>query len=82
MNVVVRTEGGAVSLLADEIGDVLDVDATLREEPPGNLPAAVKGLICGVYKLSDRLLLILDAERTVELTATAESLPIGTHERL
>jgi purine-binding chemotaxis protein CheW len=31
MNMVVRTEDGAVSLLVDEIGDVLDVDA-----PPTN----------------------------------------------
>ena len=31
MNMVVRTEDGAVSLLVDEIGDVLDVDpATIR----------------------------------------------------
>ena len=30
MNMVVRTEEGAVSLLVDEIGDVVEVDADLR----------------------------------------------------
>lgn len=67
MNMVVRTEDGAVSLLVDEIGDVLDVDAATYERPPENLDPAARDLIRGVYKLKDRLLLVLDAERTVDL---------------
>jgi purine-binding chemotaxis protein CheW len=69
MNMVVRTDEGAVSLLVDEIGDVLDVDETTYERPPENLDPAARELILGVYKLKDRLLLVLDAERTTELTA-------------
>lgn len=69
MNMVVRTEDGAVSLLVDEIGDVLDVDAATYERSPENLDPAARELILGVHKLKDRLLLILDAERTVDLTA-------------
>src|SRR5262249_522652 len=34
VNVVVRTDDGAVSLLVDEIGDVLDVPEDLFERPP------------------------------------------------
>jgi len=67
MNIVVRTSDGAVSLLVDEIGDVLDMDAGAWERPPENLAAAAKELIRGVYKLNGRLLLVLDAERTAEL---------------
>lgn len=67
MNMVVRTEDGAVSLLVDEIGDVLDVDEATYERPPENLEPAAREIIRGVYKLADRLLLILDAERTVDL---------------
>jgi purine-binding chemotaxis protein CheW len=67
MNMVVRTEDGAVSLLVDEIGDVLDVDSSTYERPPENLDATARDLVRGVYKLKDRLLLILDAERTVDL---------------
>jgi purine-binding chemotaxis protein CheW len=67
MNMVVRTADGAVSLLVDEIGDVLDMDAAAYERPPQNLDSAARELIRGVYKLKDRLLLVLDAERTVDL---------------
>ncbi len=68
MNMVVRTDEGAVSLLVDEIGDVLDVEEAAYERPPENLDPAARELIRGVYKLKDRLLLVLDAERTVDLT--------------
>ncbi len=67
MNMVVRTEDGAVSLLVDEIGDVLDVDTATYERPPENLDPTVSGLIRGVFKLKDRLLLVLSEERTVDL---------------
>ena len=67
MSIVVRTADGAVSLLVDEIGDVLDMDAATYERPPQNLDPAAKELIRGVYKLKDRLLLVLDEERTVDL---------------
>jgi len=67
MNMVVRTEDGAVSLLVDEIGDVLDVDAATHERPPDNLDPSARELILGVYKLKDRLLLVLDTERTVDV---------------
>ena len=69
MNMVVRTSDGTVSLLVDEIGDVLDMDAETYERPPENLDPAAREIIRGVYKLKDRLLLVLDAERTAELTA-------------
>ena len=67
MNIVVRTLDVAVSLLVDEIGDVLDMDSATYERPTQNLDPAAKDLIRGVYKLKDRLLLVLDEERTVDL---------------
>jgi purine-binding chemotaxis protein CheW len=69
MNMVVRTSDGAVSLLVDEIGDVLDMDDATYERTPENLDPSARELIRGVYKLRDRLLLVLDAERTVEVAA-------------
>jgi len=68
-NVVIRTDDGAVSLLVDEIGDVLDVDTSTYERTPENLDLAAREIISGVYKLKDRLLLVLDTERTVDLAA-------------
>jgi purine-binding chemotaxis protein CheW len=61
MNLVVRTADGAVSLLVDEIGDVLEMDPAAYERPPQNLASPARELIRGVYKLKDRLLLVLDA---------------------
>lgn len=73
MNVVVRTDDGAVSLLVDEIGDVLEVDAAAFERPPETLRGTARELVRGVYKLKDRLLLILDTAQTVELGSKNDS---------
>jgi purine-binding chemotaxis protein CheW len=67
LNVVVQTDDGAVSLLVDEIGDVLEVSEQLFERPPETLTPAARELIRGAYKLQDRLLLILDPERAVSV---------------
>ena len=65
MNVVVRTDDGAVSFLVDEIGDVLEADEENFELPPETLQGQARELVCGVYKLEERLLLVLDTERAV-----------------
>jgi len=66
MNIVIRTSEGAVSLLVDEIGDVLDMDAATYERTPESLDPGARELIQGVYKLKDRLLLVLDADLAVK----------------
>jgi purine-binding chemotaxis protein CheW len=65
MNVVVRTEDGAVSFLVDEIGDVLEAEEQNFERPPETLQGQSRDLLRGVYKLQDRLMLVLDTERAV-----------------
>lgn len=69
-NVVIRTEDGAVSLLVDEIGDVLDVREDAYEPPPDNLQTSTRDLIRGVYKLERGLLMILATEVAISV-ATA-----------
>jgi purine-binding chemotaxis protein CheW len=77
MNTVVRTEDGAISLLVDEIGDVVEVQAEDFEKPPDNVDPAARQVLRGVYKLKDRLLLVLDTEKTIDLGAgTSGSQPI------
>ena len=68
MNVVVRSDDGAVSLLVDEIGDVVEIQDDIYEHPPETLKGVGRELVQGVYKLKERLLLILDTEKTVNLT--------------
>lgn len=67
MHVVVRTDEGPISLLVDEIGDVLEVDGDYFESPPDSLQGIARELINGAYKLKDRLLLALDMEKTIDL---------------
>ncbi len=68
MNIVVRSGDEAVSLLVDEIGDVLQVEASRFERKLHNVDPSVRDLIVGVYKLDDRLLLVLDTNKTVTVT--------------
>jgi purine-binding chemotaxis protein CheW len=70
MNVIVCTDDGPVSLLVDTIGDVLEIDGHAYEAPPETLAPSVRELVQGVYKLDDRLLLVLDTGRTVDFGAT------------
>jgi purine-binding chemotaxis protein CheW len=70
-NVVVQSEGGAVSLLVDEIGDVVEVSQSCYELPPVNMPAAQRALVDGIYKLDGVLLLVLNTDRTLIIQSEA-----------
>ncbi|MGK7900616.1 MAG: chemotaxis protein CheW [Hormoscilla sp.] len=67
LNVIVRTSEETVSLLVDEIGDVLEVGGDNFETPPETLRGRIRELIRGAYKLKERLLLLLDVEKVVDL---------------
>jgi len=69
MNVVVRAADGPVSLLVDEIGDVVEVDQDAFEPPPETLQGEQRSLMQGAFKLDDGLLLILDTERVLRIAA-------------
>src|SRR5262249_22341853 len=68
MNVVLRGEDSPVSFLVDDIGEVIEVDADACEPPPETLRGPVRELIQGVYPLPDELLLVLDTDRTMNVT--------------
>ena len=65
MNVVVRCHDGAVSLLVDHIGDVVEVEDDTFECPPDTLAGEGRKLIQGVHKLKTELLHVLDAEKVL-----------------
>ena len=69
MNVIINTNDGAVSLLVDEIGDVIEVDKEIYEPPPQNLSGKARDLTTGVYKLKDKLLLTLDTNKLFDFSA-------------
>jgi purine-binding chemotaxis protein CheW len=67
INVVVHTDNGAVSLIVDEIGDVVDVTVQPFERPPETLSGPARELVEGVYKLPGKLLLILNPDLAVSI---------------
>jgi purine-binding chemotaxis protein CheW len=67
MNVVVRTDEGALSLLVDEIGDVLEVSEDGFEPVPGNVPDENRNLLLGVYKIDQKLLHVLDTGKACQV---------------
>jgi len=65
MNVVVRSDEGAVSMLVDDIGDVLEVAGDVLERPPENILPRSRELLRGVIQRERDLLLVLDIDRTL-----------------
>jgi purine-binding chemotaxis protein CheW len=80
MNVILHTDQGAVSLLVDKIGDVREVSRDLFEPAPDTVRDLARDVIHGVYKLPDRLLIVLDAERVIACAATRTKTPAQTND--
>ena len=68
-NVIVPTDGGPLSLLVDRLGDVVPVDDASFEPPPDTLDAELARSIKGAFKLDDALLLDLDLDEALNITA-------------
>ena len=66
-NVLIRTADGPVSLLVDNVGDVVDVDSDAFEPAPDTMRSSMRTLILGAYKLERRLLLSLDAMSAIQV---------------
>jgi purine-binding chemotaxis protein CheW len=69
MHVVVRTTAGAVSLLVDEVDDVLELDRVRCEDGPAPLRGPIGEAVIGMGLVPGKLVLVLDAERTVRAGA-------------
>jgi purine-binding chemotaxis protein CheW len=67
MNLVLRGDGGAVSLLVDEIGDVIEVDGYEHEPAPSTMDPFHREVVEAVYKLDGKLLLALDTAKVMQL---------------
>ncbi len=71
INVIIKAGERPVSLVVDEVGDILNLRDEDRESPPDTLPNSVRSLVTGIHQLEERLLLILDASRVVDFDAAA-----------
>lgn len=65
MNVVLRREDVLVSLLVDQVGEVIELDDSTYEPVPDTLRGTARELVRGVHKLPGRLLLLLDPAKVI-----------------
>jgi purine-binding chemotaxis protein CheW len=65
LNMIIKTGDETVSLLIDDIGDVLEVYRDDFETPPDTFTSKLRPLIRGAYKLQGQLLLFLDVDKVV-----------------
>jgi purine-binding chemotaxis protein CheW len=68
---MVRADQGAVCLLADEVGNVLEVEEESFEPAPETLSPRLRSLILGVHKLEGQLMHVLDTERACEIESAS-----------
>lgn len=73
MNVIVRTRGEVVSLLVDDIGDVIDTAGVDSQPSPSNMPSHLQDVVRGVRPLPDAILLDLDADRAVDVSTSSDT---------
>ncbi len=72
MSIVVEFGGELFSLVIDSVGEVLSLSADAYERNPANLDPRWREVSGGVFRLSDRLLVVLDVSRLLEF-ATVEA---------
>jgi purine-binding chemotaxis protein CheW len=69
VSIILSSNGAQVALIVDSVGEILSLNSNFFEPPPNKLTALAKEVVLGVYKLPDRLLLILDPVKIVENTS-------------
>ncbi len=68
-NVVVRSRGEQIGILADRVGDVVCARQSAIERPPANVAGADGRFFRGVFKLEHGLLIVLDVEQVLAVDA-------------
>jgi purine-binding chemotaxis protein CheW len=66
MCVIVRSAGESICLVVDEIVDVLEQAPDSFEPAPDVVPARLRRMTHGVFKLERELLAVLDIDKVVE----------------
>jgi purine-binding chemotaxis protein CheW len=69
MNVVLHSREEIVSLLVDDIGDVIDAAGIPVNHVPTTLPDTLRAAVRGVLTLPDSVVLVLDADQAADVTA-------------
>ncbi|QIR39939.1 purine-binding chemotaxis protein CheW [Tolypothrix sp. PCC 7910] len=62
-NIVVSTNDEVVSLLVDDVGDVLEFTQNIFQPPPATLKGRMHQMLAGAYPYAGGLLLVLDTKK-------------------
>ena len=73
MSVVVDFNGELYSLIIDTVGEVLSLPAENFERNPATLDPAWREVSGGVYRLKDKLLVVLDVARLLSFNKRSEA---------
>ena len=73
MAIGIEHKGESYGLLIDVIGEVMRLPTSEREDNPINLDARLARVSTGVHRLDDRLLVVLDVDRVLDIGARAEA---------
>jgi purine-binding chemotaxis protein CheW len=73
MAIGIEYKGESYGLLIDVIGEVLNLPSSGREGNPVNLEPQLARVSAGVHRLDDRLLVVLDIDRVLDLGQQAEA---------
>jgi purine-binding chemotaxis protein CheW len=67
VHVVLAADGEPASLVVDEVGDVVPMPDSAREEVPETVAPALRRLVTGAFQLASSLLLVLDPDLVLAL---------------
>jgi len=67
MGVTVEHESDLYTFLVDRIGDVIGLSTDLFEKNPGTLDPTWREVSTGVYRLEDKLMVVLDIDRMLDM---------------
>jgi purine-binding chemotaxis protein CheW len=73
MAIGIEYQGESYGLLIDAIGEVLNLPSSSREGNPVNLEPRLARVSAGVHRLDDRLLVVLDVDRVLDVGRPAEA---------
>lgn len=66
-NIVVCSDDEVVSLLVDDVADVLELTKETFQPPPATLKGKMRQMLAGAYPLAEGFLLVLDTEKILDV---------------
>tara|TARA_B100000678_G_scaffold275520_1_gene267541 strand:- start:18183 stop:18638 length:456 start_codon:yes stop_codon:yes gene_type:complete len=73
MAIGIEKGGESFGLIIDEVGEVMTLDAADREDVPSNLDPVWAQIASGVYRLEDRLLVVLDIDKILSFETDTDA---------